>query len=146
MGSYHCEYVFLPDQLAQPCHSDNLTQHKKKTFKTNPADAARFLNTSRHTQPMEIEGSATCDKHTHAIFKPIETQNGETLFWVRRGEAIWVRPHLKYECMTDWEIALNYFPAIRIDPPGGHQDNIISLRLLLASIVLTQQRNTEDDY
>ena len=91
MGSYHCEYVFLPDQLAQPCHSDNLTQ-QKKTFKTNPADAARFLNTSRHTQPMEIEGSATCDKHTHAIFKPIETQNGETLFWVRRGEAIWVHP------------------------------------------------------
>ena len=95
---------------------------------------------------MEIEGSDTCDKYPYIHLKPIETQAAETTLWVRGGKVVTMRPRLKDECMTDWEIALNHFPAIRIDPPGGHQDNIISLRLLLASIVLTQQRNTEDDY
>ena len=72
---------------------------------------------------MEIEGSDTCDKHSYIHLKPIETQAAVTPVWVRGGKVVRARPRLKDECMTDWEIALNHFPAIRIDPSGIHHDN-----------------------
>ena len=75
------------------------------------------------TDKMEIEGSDTCDKYSYIHLKPIETQAAETTLWVRGGKVVTMRPRLKDECMTDWEIALNHFPANRIDPPGIHHDN-----------------------
>ena len=78
------------------------------------------------TDTMGIEGSDTGDKHSYIHLKPIETQAAETALWVRGGKVVIMRSRLKDECMTDWEIALNHFPAIRIDPPGIDHDNYYS--------------------
>ena len=98
-------------------------EHKKTMSTLAPQDlfTHKHAQTTRQTRWRSRVPTLVTNTRTH--LKPIETQAAETPVWVRGGKVVRVRPRLKDECMTDWEIALNHFPAIRIDPSGIHHDN-----------------------
>ena len=114
-----CEYAIRNAHLAMCTR-----RTQKKTMSTlAPQDLCthKHAQTTRQTRWRSRVPTLVTNTRTH--LKPIETQAAETPVWVRGGKVVRVRPRLKDECMTDWEIALNHFPAIRIDPSGIHHDN-----------------------